>query len=376
MARLTRRRFVATSGALVALPAPRPLNARGQAADVGELRVDKDIVFGMGGSKTLTLDVYRPLAGTTAKRTAIVHLFAGGFAAGSKDANYIVNDVKALGTRGYTSVAANYRLAREGPWPAQIHDAKAAVRWTRANATRLGVEPNRIVVAGYGAGGLLALLAAGTAGRAEFEGETGTSGVSSQVNACIGVYPLTTPENAAALFAPGQATRENLTAASPATYSLEGLRTDDLHSWHRRRHRASAIERRLLVEAARARSSSGAESRPGRGWRLRHGGARRGGDDGPRDQSIPRPIARESGALSEVRWPRRGTGRARSPATGGARGELDLALLRARNRQPESLDQASRKDLDADRQEKERRETKQNDGPCAPSAPSRRAAYR
>ena len=220
MARLTRRRFVATSGALVALPAlaPQPLDARGQAADVGELRVDKDIVFGMGGSKALTLDVYRPPAGTTAKRTAIVHLFAGGFAAGSKDANYIVNDVKALGTRGYTSVAANYRLAREGPWPAQIHDAKAAVRWTRANATRLGVEPNRIVVAGYGAGGLLALLAAGTAGRAEFEGEIGTPGVSSQVNACIGVYPLTTPENAAALFAPGQATRENLTAASPATY--------------------------------------------------------------------------------------------------------------------------------------------------------------
>ena len=218
MARLTRRRFVATSGALVALPAPRPLNARGQAPDVGELRVDKDIVFGMGGSKTLTLDVYRPLAGTIAKRTAIVHLFAGGFAAGSKDANYIVNDVKALGARGYTSVAANYRLAREGPWPAQIHDAKAAVRWTRANATRLGVEPNRIVVAGYGAGGLLALLAAGTAGRAEFEGESGTPGVSSQVNACIGVYPLATPENAAALFPPGQATRENLSAASPATH--------------------------------------------------------------------------------------------------------------------------------------------------------------
>jgi len=64
------RRAWAASGALVALPATRPLNARGQTPDLGELRVDKDIVFGMGGSKTLTLDVYRPLAGTIAKRTA------------------------------------------------------------------------------------------------------------------------------------------------------------------------------------------------------------------------------------------------------------------------------------------------------------------
>src|SRR5262245_43660881 len=117
MARLTRRQFVATSGALAALPslAPRPAGARGQTVAAGELRVEKDIVFGMGGSKSLTLDVYHPSVGATAKRTAIVHLFAGGFAAGSKDANYIVNDVKALSARGYTGVAANYRLAREGP---------------------------------------------------------------------------------------------------------------------------------------------------------------------------------------------------------------------------------------------------------------------
>ena len=250
MARLTRRRFVATSGALVALPAPQPLNARGQAPDVGELRVDKDIVFGMGGSKTLTLDVYRPLAGTIAKRTAIVHLFAGGFAAGSKDANYIVNDVKALGARGYTSVAANYRLAREGPWPAQIHDAKAAVRWTRANATRLGVEPNRIVVAGYGAGGLLALLAAGTAGRAEFEGESGAPGRQLTGQRLHRRLSSGHPGERGGALPAGTSNPREPDGRIAGDVHLEGLRADDLHSRHRRRHRAGAIERRLLVEAA------------------------------------------------------------------------------------------------------------------------------
>jgi carboxylesterase type B len=54
-------------------------------------------VFGKGGSKDLTLDVYRPAEGVTSKRMAIVHLFGGGFFVGNKNAGYIINDAKALG---------------------------------------------------------------------------------------------------------------------------------------------------------------------------------------------------------------------------------------------------------------------------------------
>jgi acetyl esterase/lipase len=220
MARLTRRGFVKVSGALAAAPALTPLSllAQGQAPDIGNLRAEKDIVFGKGGSKDLTLDVYRPPANVTSKRTAIVHLFGGGFFVGNKNAGYIINDAKALGARGYTSVSANYRLQQEGLWPAQIHDTKAAIRWTRANAEKIGVDPNRIVVAGYSAGGMLSLMAAGTNGKKEFEGEGGNAGVSSDVNACIGVYPLASAQIATGLFAQGQATPENIAAASPTSY--------------------------------------------------------------------------------------------------------------------------------------------------------------
>ena len=218
MARLTRRGFV--TSALAAAPALTaiPLRAQGPAPDTGNLRVEKVIVFGKGGSKDLTLDVYRPPAGVTSKRMAIVHLFGGGFFVGNKNAGYIINDAKALGARGYTNISANYRLQQESLWPAQIHDTKAAIRWTRANAERLGVDPNRIVIAGYSAGGMLALLAAGTNGRKEFEGEGGNAGVSSNVNACIGVYPLASAQIATGLFPQGQATPENIAAASPTTY--------------------------------------------------------------------------------------------------------------------------------------------------------------
>jgi acetyl esterase/lipase len=220
MATFTRRGFIKASGVLVAAaPAlPAALQAQGPAVDPGNLRVEKDIVFGKGGSKDLTLDVYRPPTGVTSKRTAIIHLFGGGFFVGNKNAGYIINDAKALGARGYTNISANYRLQTQGSWPAQIHDVKAAIRWTRANAARLGIDANRIAVAGYSAGGMLSLMAAGTNGKKEFDGDGGTPGVSSEVNASIGVYPLTSAQTARGLFPEGQATPENIAAASPTTY--------------------------------------------------------------------------------------------------------------------------------------------------------------
>jgi acetyl esterase/lipase len=220
MARITRRGFVQASGILAAAPVLATMSAKAQppAPDIGNLRAEKDIVFGKGGDMDLLLDVYSPPAGVTPKRLAIIHLFGGGFFAGNKGAGYIINDAKALGARGYTSVSANYRLQSQGLWPAQIHDVKAAIRWTRANAGRIGVDADKIVVAGYSAGGMLSLLAAGTNGKPEFEGTGGTPGVSSDVNACVGVYPLASAQIARGLFGEGGATPEAIAAASPTTY--------------------------------------------------------------------------------------------------------------------------------------------------------------
>ncbi len=192
--------------------------AQPPAPDIGNLRAEKDIVFGKGGDMDMTLDVYHPPEGVTPKRMAVIHLFGGGFFGGNKNAGYIINDAKALGARGYTNISANYRLQSQGLWPAQLHDVKAAIRWTRANAGRLGVEANRIAVAGYSAGGMLSLMAAGTNDKPEFEGSVGTPGVSSKVDACIGVYPLASAQIARGLFGEGGATPEAIAAASPTTY--------------------------------------------------------------------------------------------------------------------------------------------------------------
>ena len=224
MKQINRRGFVKMAGALVSAPTLAGLPAfaaQAQAPNTSDLRVDKDIVFGKGGDMDLLLDVYHPPQGVTPKRMGIIHLFGGGFSSGSKNAGYIVNDVRALGKLGYTNISANYRLTSQGLWPSQIHDTKAAIRWVRANAAKIGIDADKIAVAGYSAGGMLSLLAAGTNGMAEFEGNGGNAGVSSNVQASIGVYPLASTTIAGALFPTNISAEERtkmIEAAGPAKY--------------------------------------------------------------------------------------------------------------------------------------------------------------
>jgi acetyl esterase/lipase len=130
-----------------------------QTPDASGVKVEKDVVTGKGGDVDIKCDIYRPPAGTE-KRMAIVHFHGGGWRGGSKDT--LAAKVTPITARGYVSIAAQYRLTGAAPWPAQIEDVKTQVRWAHDNADRLGVDPKRIAVAGYSAGGHLALIAAGT----------------------------------------------------------------------------------------------------------------------------------------------------------------------------------------------------------------------
>jgi acetyl esterase/lipase len=149
--------------------------------------VEKDVVFGKGGSMDLRLDVYKPRPGA-AKRAATVHLHGGGFTGGSKDT--LNERILPFAKQGYVAIASQYRRLGEAPWPGMLEDAKAAIRWTRANASRLDIDPARIIVVGYSAGGYLALILAGTQNRAEMEGTGGHAGVGTQVEACVAFYPV------------------------------------------------------------------------------------------------------------------------------------------------------------------------------------------
>jgi acetyl esterase/lipase len=148
--------------------------------------IERDVRYGTGGGRDLHCNIHRP-SEQLGKGTAIVFFHGGGFVAGNKDS--IDARVGVFAQLGYVCIAAEYRLAGEAQWPAQINDAKACIRWTRANAGALDIDPDRIAVVGFSAGGLLSLIAAGSPDNDDLEGGGGNAGVSSKVAACFAYYP-------------------------------------------------------------------------------------------------------------------------------------------------------------------------------------------
>lgn len=95
------------------------------------------------------------------QRPGVLFIHGGGFTKGDK-AEYRSASVSAdLARAGYVVVSCNYVLGAKdqpGVWPRNIADCRDAVRWMRANADALGLDPERIAVAGGSAGGYLALM--------------------------------------------------------------------------------------------------------------------------------------------------------------------------------------------------------------------------
>ena len=90
-----------------------------------------------------------------------------------------------LAARGFVTAIVSYRLSGEAKYPAALHDGKAAVRFLRAHAQELKLDPERIGVMGGSAGGHLSGLLAMTSGKPEFDGDGPNREFSSAVKACI-----------------------------------------------------------------------------------------------------------------------------------------------------------------------------------------------
>ncbi len=139
-------------------------------------------VYKTVGDVNLPLYIFEPSGGPKSNRPAIVFFFGGGWSGGTPA--QFENQCRHLAARGMVAITADYRVAsRHDVNPTHcVADAKSAIRWVRANAQRLGIDPQRIAAGGGSAGGH---LAAATATISQFEEAGEKLEISSVPNAVV-----------------------------------------------------------------------------------------------------------------------------------------------------------------------------------------------
>ena len=150
-----------------------------------DVKFEAGVEYANPDDQHLMLNIARPKTGD-GPFPAIVCIHGGGFRAGKREGydGLIIR----LAQKGFVAMTVSYRLAPKYPFPAAVHDTKAAVRWARANAAKYQIDPTRIGTTGGSAGGHLAQFLALTAGVAEFEGNGGNAKESSAVACVVNVY--------------------------------------------------------------------------------------------------------------------------------------------------------------------------------------------
>jgi acetyl esterase/lipase len=113
------------------------------------------------GSKACRLDLALPRGPSDRPRPAVVVIHGGGWIEGDKSSFVVPStpgNIVDFASAGFVAAAVNYRLSREAPYPAGLHDCQAAIQWLRRHADEYHLDRTRIGAYGNSAGGHLALL--------------------------------------------------------------------------------------------------------------------------------------------------------------------------------------------------------------------------
>src|SRR6266508_3359102 len=127
-----------------------------------------DVPFARPEGKELQARIYRPKGEPVAPLAALVDVHGGAWSRGDRTTG--AHHGRALSASGLLVVSLDFRQGAEHKHPAASADVAAGIRYVRAHARRLGVDPRRIGLVGSSSGGQLALLGAVKPGAPEHAG--------------------------------------------------------------------------------------------------------------------------------------------------------------------------------------------------------------
>jgi acetyl esterase/lipase len=152
--------------------------------DRSKLAIINDVVYGKGGDQELKLDLALP-AKKDGKSPCIVVIHGGAWRAGNKSQH--APHIKRFAELGYVSASVQYRFCPKHVFPAQVQDVKCAVRFLRANAEKLGLDPQRIGAMGVSAGAHLAMMLDTVDEESDLEGTGGNDKQPSKVQCAVSI---------------------------------------------------------------------------------------------------------------------------------------------------------------------------------------------
>lgn len=136
-------------------------------------------------SPSQKLDIYYPTVVSDDPYPVIIHFHGGAFMIGTKGDDALEPMLRGL-DRGYAVVSVDYRLSGEARFPAMVYDAKTAIRFLRANAQKLHLNPDAFAAWGASSGAWLVSMLAVTDNEKAFEDKSmGYEKFSSRVNAVV-----------------------------------------------------------------------------------------------------------------------------------------------------------------------------------------------
>jgi len=154
------------------LPLKDMIQSKKEEITVGVKRGQIDLLTGVVYGQILSTRSARQLKMTILVprnndlKPAIVYFPGGGFTSADYDKYFEMKD--ALARAGFVVAAAEYRVI-PNVYPALVNDGKSAVRYLRAHAKELGIDPNRIGVLGDSAGGYVSQMVGSTNSEKEFD---------------------------------------------------------------------------------------------------------------------------------------------------------------------------------------------------------------
>ncbi|ODT67159.1 MAG: alpha/beta hydrolase [Pelagibacterium sp. SCN 63-23] len=125
------------------------------AMDSGTSKVGDGVAYADGPRHKL--DVYAPEQ-RGAAAPVVMFIYGGGWSRGNRGEYEFVG--RALASRGFVTVIADYRLVPEVRYPAFIEDSARALRWVQDNIANYGGDPNRVFLSGHSAGAYNAVMLA------------------------------------------------------------------------------------------------------------------------------------------------------------------------------------------------------------------------